>query len=146
MQIIYNLFLYDTLLWCGLHNQWKGCFFCLWSIWIWRSLWSTGRYEWIAVTYTIIYDDENIGTYTANYNGVEYLKLQCNSEELQVDWVDDAYIYQNYIFLRVPKEHDGIVLVMFSSSIVAATYEWYEIEDLYEVSKEKDDAILFCLK
>lgn len=124
-------------------------------------------YEWKAVTYTIIFDDENAyyhgysgfssgvldyydesffdnynentDTYTSNYNGIEYSGIQFDHEDLKEGWFDDVFTYQGRYFLRVPIGYDGIVLVILNP-------KGNDIENGYERAKEHDDTILFRLK
>lgn len=129
-------------------------------------------YEWKAVTYTVIFDDENAyyhgysgirmsaldyydnsffdnydekaDTYTANYNGVQYSDIQFDFESLQEGWVNDIFTSQTRMFCRIPKGYDGIVMVMFSPSL--DSYLDSHDNNTYELAKENNDTILFRLK
>ncbi len=131
-------------------------------------------YEWKAVTYIIIFDDENAyyhgysgwntttidyydnsfwdnydektDTYTVNYNGIEYSGVQYDNEDLQDGWVDDIFTYKSRNFYRVPKGYDGLVLGIFNPDIASSSSELSDIENFYEIAKENDDTILFRLK
>lgn len=128
-------------------------------------------YEWMTVTYTVIFDDENANyhgyggimmdildyydnsffdnydentdTYTAYYNGTEYSGIKYDFERLQADWVDDDFTYQAKVFIRVPKGYDGLVMAICNPGIASFSESEYNI---YEIAKENDDTILFRLK
>lgn len=124
-------------------------------------------YEWRAVTYTTIYDDENAlnygatavmqgtsdyyaddavtrdentGMYTINYNGVDYPEVKDDCEVLQYGWNNNNTIYtvQQRMYSRVPKGYDGIVVGLINPAI-----EWENLQDLADYP---DDTIFFRLK
>lgn len=126
-------------------------------------------YEWRAITIKIVFDDENANaygysinadiyftdyydddfhynedtnTYTVNYNGVEYSEVKIEQTDLSGgDWVGRVLTLQKYMYLRLPKGCDSIVMIIPNSP-----EHFNELEDIAELVKERDDTILFRWK
>jgi hypothetical protein len=113
-------------------------------------------YEWRSCKETIIFDDDNAqnygftyvqpawsdyyddegtdetynstdGTFTVNYNGVDYTECLLDYQSDDRGWENNKYTIVRNWYFRVPVGYDGIVICMYNKVKAEEIDTWYDV-------------------